>query len=188
MAQNNNGFVSSSMATAEDIQRRELSLATAQGVLKQVERGLYCLPETWEDEYVITQHRFARGIFSHDTVLYLLGLSDAAPESLTMTFPRGYNTSKAKHAGIATKSAPEGCFELGMEALGTPYGNEVCAYEAERSLCDMLRRTATPDVQIFNPSIKAYPSSAERSIPKLQSYAKKLGVTKKMNADLEILL
>lgn len=119
MAQNNNGFVSSSMATAEDIQRRELSLATAQGVLKQVERGLYCLPETWEDEYVITQHRFARGIFSHDTVLYLLGLSDAAPESLTMTFPRGYNTSKAKHAGIATRYRQES-FAKRMNIQGVP--------------------------------------------------------------------
>lgn len=188
IARSNNGFVSASEVTAAGIQRRELSRAVSCGALIKVERGLYCLPDGWEDEYVIAQHRFARGTFSHDTALYLLGLSDQAPEALTMSFPRGYNVSPAKRAGIITKSSPEGLSELGAASLATPYGNEVRGYDAERSLCDMLRGISSPDAQVFNQSMKAYLSSSERSIPKLQSYAKKLGTAKRINAYLEVLL
>lgn len=34
------------------IQNRELGAAVDRGELVKVVRGLYCTPETWEDEYV----------------------------------------------------------------------------------------------------------------------------------------
>ena len=68
--------MTASEAKARGIQNRELADAVDRGELVKTARGLYCTPETWEDEYVRAQHRFARGIFSHDTALYLLGLSD----------------------------------------------------------------------------------------------------------------
>lgn len=61
----------------------------SRGELEKLGCGLHCTPETREDEYVAAQHRFARGTFSHDTALYLLWLSDSAPEALTVSFPRG---------------------------------------------------------------------------------------------------
>ena len=97
--------MTASEAKARGIQNRELADAVDRGELVKTARGLYCTPETWEDEYVRAQHRFARGIFSHDTALYLLGLSDSVPESLTITFPRGYNPSSAKKSGIIAKSS-----------------------------------------------------------------------------------
>ncbi len=154
----------------------------------RVERGLYCTPDTWEDEYVVAQHRFARGVFSHDAALYLLGLSDAAPEVLTMSFPRGYNPSSAKLAGIMTKSSPEGLHDLGVAEVVTPYGNTVRVYDTERTLCDMLRGTASPDLQLLSPAMRAYLSSKGRDLPKLQSYSEKLGVAGKVRKYLEVLL
>lgn len=151
-------------------------------------RGLYCTPDAWEDEYVVVQHRFARGVFSHDTALYLLGLSDSAPEALTMSFPRGYNPSSAKRAGIVTKSSPEGLHDLGLVEVETPYGNLVRASNAERTLCDMLRGTASPDLQLLSPAMRAYLSSPGRSLPKLQEYAEELGVGRKIRRYLEVLL
>lgn len=183
-----NGFVSSSEATKHNIQRRELTRAVAEGTLLKLERGLYCLPETWEDEYVIAQHRFSRGVFSHDTALYLLGLSDQAPEALTMSFPRGYNPSAAKRVGLVAKSSPEGLHDLGVSPIKTPYGNTVHAYCAERSLCDMLRGCAYPDAQAFNPAIRAYLSSSGKSVPTLLDYASRLGVANKVRRYLEVLL
>lgn len=112
--------------------------------LVRVERGLYCTPDTWEDECVVAQHRFARGVFSHDAALYLLGLCGSVSESLTMSFPRGYNPSSAKREGIVTKSSPEGLHELGFVDLATLYGNTVRAYGAERTLCDMLAAHRRP--------------------------------------------
>lgn len=188
IAMGNGGFVTASAAEACGIQNRELSAKVNRGELVKVERGLYCTPDTWKDEYVAAQHRFARGIFSHDTALYLLGLSDSAPELLTMSFPRGYNPSSAKKAGVITKSSSDGLHDLGCVELRTPYGNLVRAYNAERTLCDMLRGTSSPDLQLLSPAFRSYLLSSSRNLPKLQAYAKSLGVAAKVRTYLEVLL
>lgn len=188
IAESNNGFITTANVTSCSIQRRELTRAVKEGRLVKVERGLYRTPEAWEDEYVVTQHRFARGVFSHDTALYLLSLSDQAPEKLTLSFPQGYNTSVAKKSEIITKSSPEGLHELGITELGTPYGNKVRTYDAERTLCDMLRGTISPDTQRLNPAIRSYLTSSIRSLPKLLEYAEVLGVKNKIRKYLEVLL
>ena len=184
----NNGFLTASMARENGVQSRDLADAVGRGELVRVARGLYCAPDTWEDEYVVAQHSFARGVFSHDTALYLLGLCDSAPESLTMSFPRGYNPSAAKAEGIVTKSSPEGLHDLGLAELATPYGNAVRTYDAERTLCDALRGTSSPDLQLLSPAFRSYFSSGGRNLPKLQSFADKLGVTAKVRRYMEVLL
>lgn len=188
IAMSNRGFVTASEAEKRGVQNRELAAAVSRGELVKIARGLYCTPETWEDEYVMAQHRFARGLFSHDTALYLLGLSDSAPESLTMTFPRGYNPSSAKKSGLITKSSPDGLHDLGRTEARTPYGSSVNTYDAERTLCDMLRGTASPDLQLLSPAFRSYLSSNERNLPKLQSYTDALGVSAKVRRYMEVLL
>ena len=176
------------MTRENGIQGRDLADAVERNELVRVARGLYCTPDTWEDEYVVAQHRFARGVFSHDTALYLLGLCDSAPESLTMSFPRGYNPSSAKREGIVAKSSPEGLHGLGLTELMTPYGNAVRAYDAERTLCDVLRGTLLPDLQLLSPAFRSYLSSGGRNLPKLQSFADKLGVSSKVRRYMQVLL
>lgn len=188
MAMENGGFVSAAEAEARGVRNRELAAAMSRGELVRLERGLYCVPGTWDDEYVVAQHRFGRGVFSHDTALYLLGLSDSAPESLTMSFPRGYNPSSAKRSGLVTKSSPDGLHKLGLTELVTPYGNGVRGYDAERTLCDMLRGTSSPDLQLVSPAFRAYLSSGRRNLPRLQSFAEELGVSSKVRRYMEVLL
>ena len=184
----NNGFLTASIARENGIRSRNLADAVKSSELVRIERGLYCTLDTWEDEYVVAQHRFARGAFSHDTALYLLELCDSAPESLTMSFPRGYNPSSAKREGIVAKSSPEGLHDLGLTEVATPYGNSVRAYGAERTLCDMLRGTSSPDLQLLSPAFRSYFSSEGRNLPKLQSFADKLGVAAKVRKYMEVLL
>lgn len=188
IAASNGGFLTASMARENGILSRNLADAVKRNELVRVERGLYCSPDTWEDEYVMAQHRFARGVFSHDTALYLLGLCDSAPESLMMSFPRGYNPSSAKREGIVVKSSPKGLHDLGLAELMTPYGNSVRVYDAERTLCDMLRGTSSPDLQLLSPAFRLYFSSEGRNLPKLQSFADKLGVVAKVKRYMEVLL
>lgn len=82
IAEQNNGIVSSGAATAAGIARRELSEAVERGELVRLARGVYALPDAWEDEFAIAQHRFSRGVFSHETALYLHGLTDRVPDAL----------------------------------------------------------------------------------------------------------
>ena len=188
IAKANGGFVTASEAKVRGIQARGLTAAVNRGELLKIDRGLYCTPDTWEDEYVAVQHKFARGVFSHDTALYLLGLSDSAPEHLTLTFPRGYNPSSAKKSGIVTKSSPKDLHDLGCIGVRTPYGNAVRAYGAERTLCDMLRGTSSPDLQLLSPAFRTYLSSGDRDLAKLRLYSEKLGVAPKVRKYMEVLL
>ena len=55
MAESGNGYVTASQATEAGVPRRKLTEAVRKGDLVQVARGLYALPETWEDPYLVAQ-------------------------------------------------------------------------------------------------------------------------------------
>lgn len=188
MARENNGYISSAQVTSAGMPRRLLAEAVAAGELVQVERGLYALPDTWEDELYITQHRFSRGIFSDETALYLHGMTDRAPFSLTMTFPRSYNASAARGAGIVCRTCADDVLGLGRCEVRTPYGNSVRAYDIERALCDIVRAQKVVDSQVVVPAMRAYAANRDRNVSKLMGYARKLGVERKIRSYMEVLL
>lgn len=188
MARENNGYISSAQVTSAGMPRRLLAEAVAAGELVQVERGLYALPDTWEDEVYITQHRFSRGIFSDETALYLHGMTDRAPFSLTMTFPRSYNASAARGAGIVCRTCADDVLGLGRCEVRTPYGNSVRAYDIERTLCDIVRGQKVVDSQVVVPAMRAYAANRDRNVSKLMGYARKLGVERKIRSYMEVLL
>ena len=65
MAQTNGGLVSASEVTAAGLPRRLLTEGVDCGELRKTARGLYALPNVWEDDYLVAQRRFAREVFSH---------------------------------------------------------------------------------------------------------------------------
>lgn len=188
IAKGQNGYVSASQATEAGIPRRKLTEAVDKGELVQAGRGLYALPATWEDPYFVAQHRFSRGVFSDDTALFLHGMTDRAPFSLTMTFPRTYNATSARELGIVCRSCADEVLELGLVELTTQYGNAVRAYVLERTLCDLVRGQRMVDSQVVTPAMQTYVRSPKRDLAKLIEYARKLGVERKIRNYLEVLL
>ncbi len=188
IAMNNNGYVTSTQATDADIPRRKLAEAVIAGELIQVARGLYALPDVWEDPLYIAQYRFSRGIFSDDTALFLHGMTDRAPFALTMTFPRSYNASSAREAGIICRTCADDLLDLGLCTVKTEYSNIVRAYNIERTLCDLMRGQSTPDSQLITPTMKVYVRSKSCDPVKLVAYARALGVESKIRNYLGVLL
>ena len=188
MARTRNGFVTATEVTQAGIPRRCLTQAVESGTLLKAERGLYMLPDTWDDEFLILQHRFKKGVFSHETSLFLHGLTDRTPAEFTMTFPHGYNAKRAQEAGVVVRKSIEKHYELGICLVRTPYGNEIRAYDVERTLCDIVRGEGSSDVQLVNPAMKAYSSSREKNVNKLLQYASTLGSERKIRAYMEVLL
>lgn len=188
IAKANNGYVTAAQATAAGIPRRCLAQAVEKAELVQVDRGLYALPETWEDPFFVAQHRFARGVFSDETALFLHSMTDRVPFSLTMTFPRGYNTSKARAYGVICRSCADGVLELGLCQVKTSYGNAVRAYDLERTLCDLVRGQAVVDDQVVTPAMQAYVRRPDRDPVKLTGYAQALGVEGKIRTYMKVLL
>lgn len=188
IAKSNNGLITTAQAKTLGIQGARLSEAVRAGILVRVARGVYCLPDVWEDEFAIASMRFPKGILSHGTALYLHDMTDRTPEQITMTFSRGYNASSARGEGVRVKSCRAALIGLGRIELLTPSGNRVAAYDIERTLCDLLRGISAPDVQLVNPAMKAYAKSKNRDVGKLLAYAKLLGVLGKVRGYLEVLL
>ena len=71
-----NGIVTSAMLTKNNIPRLYLKKLTDSGELLCVCRGIYVSPDAWEDEMFILQAKFPKGIFSHETALYIHGLTE----------------------------------------------------------------------------------------------------------------
>jgi len=188
MIRDNNGFVTAAQVTAAGIQRRTLSELVEAKRLYRAERGIYALPETWEDEMYFLQYRFAKGVFSNETALYLHGLSDRTPHTYTLTFPHGYNAAGLKKHNAKAKFAQLEIFSLGITEVKSPFGNPIRAYDIERTLCDIVKGNNSCDIQLVNQAMKAYAVSKEKDIAKLIDYAERLRVKPKILRYMEVLL
>lgn len=67
--QNNNGYITATQVTEAGIPRRCLSEMLASGELYKVGRGVYTLPEVWEDEMFFLQYRYGKGIFTWNSII-----------------------------------------------------------------------------------------------------------------------
>lgn len=63
LASQNNGIVTAAMISSAGISRGSLKYLADTGRLDQVSRGVYTLPEVWEDEFVSIQERYKRGVW-----------------------------------------------------------------------------------------------------------------------------
>ena len=188
LVQDNNGTVTSAMVTKAGLSRGSLKYLCDQGRLERSGRGVYILPEIWDDEMFILQTRYKRGIFSHDTALFLWGLADRTPNRYCMTFPANYNLSSAKKDNIRFTQAIETLYELGVTEIRTPAQNIVRVYNRERTLCDILRKGSQTDIQLVTQAFKEYVKMPDKNITLLSEYSKRLRVGDKVRSYLEVLL
>ncbi len=184
----NKGFVTTTQITKLGIPRRCLSDMLAEGTICKAARGIYTLPEVWEDDLYFLQYRFSKGIFSHETALYLHSMTDRTPISYTMTFPTGYNTTSARKQGIITKTATVEDYGWGVVEVLSPCGNKIEVYDIERTLCDVVKTRHGGDIQVTNQAMKSYAASKTKNVAKLMKYADALQVKSKILTYMEILL
>ena len=188
LAKTNNGVVTSAQVTQAGINRYYLKMLADQGLLERSERGVYILPTTFDDEMFNLQSRYKKGIFSHATALFLLDLTDRTPIKYSMTFPLQYNISALKTENVKGYRVKDELYELGVITGKTPGGNAVRLYNAERTLCDILKGRSNVEIQIVTEAFKRYAKLDKKDIPQLSEYAKLMRVEKKLRSYLEVLL
>ncbi len=67
MAKENNGTVTAAMVVAAGFLSWKYQISCLiKGMIEKSARGIYILPEVWEDEIFNLQNRFKRGIYSHE--------------------------------------------------------------------------------------------------------------------------
>lgn len=181
------GTVTAGQVTAAGLHRSILQELVENGELYRFGRGLYVRSNAWEDDFYLLQLKYGRGIYSHDTALYLLGYSDRTPAQYTMTFPKGYNSPSLKQESIIVKRVVPENYSFGVIEIKSPCGNPIRVYDLERTLCDILRGSGS-DIQIVSAAMKKYAASKEKDIHKLMQYAEQLCVKPKVLRYMEILL
>lgn len=188
LTKQNNGVITTAMVVEAGYSRGVLKYLADKGKLERSSRGVYTLPEVWEDEFVNIQSRYKRGIYALGTALFLSDLSDRTPAKYHMVFPSTYNLTNPKRDNILCSGSKEPLYSLGVTELVTPGGNRVRSYCEERTLCDILKPKNHMDVQVVTDAFKKYASKKEKNIPLLSEYAKKLRVEEKLRSYLEVLL
>ena len=131
--------------------------------------------------------RYPNAVYSHETAAYLLGLAEREPLKMTVTVRTGYH---AKGLSETTKvyQIQEKLFELGVTEMDSPFGHTLRCYNAERTVCDLIRSRSQVEIQDLLYAVKTYIQQKSRNIPLLTRYAKELRVEVQLRKYLEVLL
>ena len=187
LEESQDGTITSAQVVEAGLYRGVLQGLVRKGEVYRFGRGLYVKSTAWEDDFYLLQRKYSRGIYSHDTALYLLGYSDRAPAKYTMTFPRGYNAVSLKNENLTVRRVVRENYEPGIIQIQSPSGNPIRVYCLERTLCDILRGSGS-DIQIIVDAMKRYAASTDRNIHLLMEYAELLRVKPKVLRYMEVLL
>jgi predicted transcriptional regulator of viral defense system len=186
--QERNGILLTADLTKAGIPRTYLSILESRGEIERIARGVYLAANAMVDDMVALQARYKGAIFSHETSLYLLDLTDRSPLSYSVTVPTGYNATLLKESGAKVYFVKRDLRHLGETMAKSPIGNEVKSYNLERTICDVLRSRNQMDVQFVNEALKRYARKKERSIDRLYAYAQQFHIQKIVRATIEVLL
>jgi len=165
-----------------------LSMLEKLGEIQRVSRGVYATSETIVDEMAVFQSRYKAAIFSHETALYLHGLTDRTPLYYSVTLPSGYNAAHVKNDGVKVYFVNRTLYPLGLVNIKSGHGNDLRTFDLERSICDILRSRNQMDIQFVNEALKQYVRRKDRNITLLYQYAVKFRIEKITRNYIEVLL
>jgi predicted transcriptional regulator of viral defense system len=182
------GVITTSLVEENNIHREYIREIIKQGKLEKVAYGVYITPDVWEDKMLIHQLRKKKMIYSHETALFMNDLTDREPLAYSVTVPFGYNDSRLKKEGLIVHTVKKELFDLGAIVKKTVFGNDVKVYDAERSICDLIRDRNNQDQAIISDALKNYVNRKDKDLNRLITYAGKFRVEKTLNTYLEVLL
>jgi len=183
-----NGILLTSDLSKFGIPRTYLSTLLKNGEIQRISRGVYSAVNYMTDEMASMQARYKGAIFSHETALYLLGLTDRTPLFYSVTVPAVYNATPLKASGAKVYFVIRGLYLLGVITMKSPHGNEIRTMNLERTICDVLRSRNKIDIQFVNEALKKYVIHKERNIDQLYDYAKQFRIQKTVREYIEVLL
>lgn len=169
-----------------------ISYALESGAIEKLTRGVYCLPEVFDDEFAAISYRWSKCVLSHGSALYLAGLSDRVPAAIDVTVPHGYNPRSLTQEYPDTRIhrlSPE-LYELGIVKAKSPGGGTVKTYCAERAIADLIlqRVSEGADPQLVRDAVAGYFKGKGADLPKLARMCSALGVEKEFRMYLEVLI
>jgi predicted transcriptional regulator of viral defense system len=183
-----NGVLMASMAVQAGLHRGQLSELVKAGILERTGRGVYIEAGGIDDELFSLQQRAKKIVYSHETALFLHGMTDRTPFRYAITVPSSYKPSAALKASCDVYYIKEDLTGLGQCKASSGMGHKVITYDVERTLCDIIRSRNKLDPQIVIEALKKYAARKDKDLNRLSAYAKMFGVSKIAHQYLEVLL
>lgn len=183
----NNGTLSLKEAKEEGIHRDTLEKLFRNGTLEKAMSGFYNDPAASPDHYLMLSKKFSKGIFSHETALYLYGYTDVTPYCFDLTFPVGYNNKNLKTYEVKGHYAKKSNYEVGKSQVQTIYGNCVPVYDRERTLLDIWNSRYLVDEYVKLEATKRYAEDPDRDTGKLRDYINRLNYGQDLRPALTLL-
>lgn len=188
IAKAHGGIIETKIAAQIGISKAMLCKLCKENKIHRIAKGQYIFPDDMQDELLAISNRSDRIIFSHETALYLHGISDRTPFEHTVTAPSGCIPSAAIKSECKVYYIKPELFVLGKTMLKTPAGNKVPAYDLERTICDVIRSRNKLGTETFHAALKLYAVNPKKDLNKLSDYAKKMRVANVLRQYLEVLL
>lgn len=184
----NNYVLSTRQLLGLGISKTTLTNYVREGLLERCGHGYYTMPDAIEDDMYLVMLRSRHIIFSHETALFLNGLSERTPFIHAVTIP----DTAALPATVKDQCK---CFyvkpelhEIGLIEKKTTLGNTVRCYNPERTLCDILRSRSRMDEETVIDAIKNYSTYKDKNLHNLGSYAELFKVSRQVRQYMEVLL
>ena len=184
----NLGYLKTADAVAAGVSKTSLSVYVRKKELERVAHGLYLAKDAWRDSLFEIQVRYPKAIFSHETALFFLRMTDREPLRHSLTLAKTMGVSRLHKEGIKTYRINEELFEIGLSAVSSSFGHTLRCYNAERTICDILRYRKTIDTQDLQVSLKTYFRSRSKDLNSLLKYAKLFSIEELVRQYLEVLL
>jgi predicted transcriptional regulator of viral defense system len=181
------GYLTAKKAKEKGIDNKKLQRMAERGLIERAAHGLYIGVDIIPDPFVVTQYRCPKGIFSHETALFLHDLSDRVPLRLTMTIPSGWNSQLLTDENLIFFYCKPNLIGLGVSETKTSSGLKVNAYDRERTLCDCFRSSEKMDMDLVLSALKQYMKNPIKDNAKLLEYAGKFKIRDMVRRYIEVL-
>lgn len=184
----NGGIISTKLAVKNGVSKMALSRLCKENIIERIAQGQYIFPTDIQDEIVSISIRSENIIFSHETALFLHGISDRTPFIHSITFPSGKIPSPTLRDDCRVYYIKPDLFDMGKTELCTPMGNKVPGYDLERTICDIIRSRSKVGSETFIAALKMYISRKDKDLNRLYDYAKALRIQTVLRNYMEVLL
>ena len=181
---NNNGYITTSELVKLKIFKSKINDYIKNGIIEKVSHGLYMDTNKFKDDYYILQKKYPSAIFSYNTALHILNLTNKVPSEIDITVPR----NKKVRGNYNVHHSSENYYNIGIIEVKSPIGNPVKVYNAERCICDMLRNEREIDLELQNRILNYYFNSKEKNIDLLTEYAKIFNIYEKIDTIVKVMM
>lgn len=188
LSQNGVNIITTQAAERAGVSRAMLSLLCKEGALQRLAKGQYILPDSIPDEPLSISLHTEHLVFSHETALFLHGISDRTPFVHAITVPSHKVPSPSLRELCKVYYIQPELFDMGRTTLQTPFGNSVPCYDMERTLCDVIRSRNKIGTETFLSALRQYAASNSKDLNRLHTYAKEMNLTALVRQYLEVLL